>query len=172
MKPRAQAPVSDDYTRKDSLGGGNSFQTHEWDGDHGGVQDWINKGPDYIRKRIIAPERSTPFNVDPQQHEAQEHRDENDNLKKASQQQNSPILSQAKRIMAPERSTPFNVDPQQHEAQEHHDENDNSKKPSQQQNSETHTPIASQANPLEEDESRARRANVSSNHDRERKKVR
>ena len=86
--------------RRDSLGGGNSFQTHEWDGDHGGVQNWINNGPDYIPKRIMAPEMSTPFNVDPHdQHEAQEHHDENDNLKKQSQQQNSetstPIVSQA-----------------------------------------------------------------------------
>jgi len=63
--------------------------------------------------------------------------------------------------MAPERSTPFNVNPHQHEAQEHHDENDNLKKTSQQQNSETYSPIVSQANPLEEDENRAKRENVS-----------
>ena len=46
----------------------------------------------------MAPERSTSLNVDPHQHEAQEHL-ENDSLKKASQQQNSetytPIVSQA-----------------------------------------------------------------------------
>ena len=63
------------------------------------MQNWIKNGPDYIPKRIMAPEISTPFNVDPHQHEAQEHRDdENDNLKKASQQQNNetytPIVSQ------------------------------------------------------------------------------
>ena len=107
-KPRAQAPISGDpnrlwtstpSVRRDLLGGGNSFQTHEWDVDHGGVQDWISNGLDYIPKRIMAPERSTPFNVDP--HETQEHHDENDNLKKTShdQQRNSetytPILSQA-----------------------------------------------------------------------------
>ena len=47
----------------------------------------------------MAPERPTTFNVDSHQHEAQEHHDENDNLKKASRQQNSetynPIVSQA-----------------------------------------------------------------------------
>jgi len=46
----------------------------------------------------MAPE-ATAFNVDPHQHEAQEHHDESDNLKKASQQRNSetysPIVSQA-----------------------------------------------------------------------------
>ena len=92
------------------------------------MQDWVSSGPGYIPKRIMAPEGSTPFNVDPHQHETQEHHDENDNLKKASQQQHS----------------------------------------------ETHTPIVSQANPLEEDENRARRENVSK-HDhpsREREKVR
>ena len=112
-KPRAQASISGDpnrlspSVRRDSLGGGSSSQTHEWDGDHGlgGVQDWINSGPDYIPKRtmaIMAPEleRSTPINVDPHQHEAQEHHDENDNMEKASQQRNSetsynPIVSQA-----------------------------------------------------------------------------
>lgn len=74
--------------------------------------------------------------------------------------------------MAPERSIPFNVDPYQHEAQEHHDENENLKKTSQQQNSETYTPIVSQVNPLEEDENRARRENVSEHDHRERIKVR
>lgn len=63
--------------------------------------------------------------------------------------------------MPPEGSTSFNADPHQHEAQEHHDENDNLKKASQQQNSETYSPIVSQANPLEKDENRARRENVS-----------
>ena len=41
----------------------------------------------------MAPERSTPFNVDQRQHEAQEHHDETDNLKKASQPQNSETYS-------------------------------------------------------------------------------
>lgn len=129
-KPRAETPISGDFTsvRRDSLGGGNSFQTHEWDGDHGGVQNWIKNGPDYIPKRIMAPEMSTPFNVDPHQHEP--------------------------------------------EVQKHSDENDNLKKASQQQNSETYTPIVSQANPLEEDENRAGRENVSKHDHGERRKVR
>ena len=62
------------------------------------MQDRINSGPDYIPKRITAPERSTPLDVDPHQHEAQEHL-ENDSMKKANQQQNgetyTPIVSQA-----------------------------------------------------------------------------
>jgi hypothetical protein len=116
---RAQAPISGDpnrlqtstpSVRRDSLGGGNSFQTHEWDGDHGGVQDWINIGLDYIPKGIVsaimAPERSTPSNVDPHQHEpeAQEHHDENDNLKKAS-----PIVSQADPLEEENRGRKENV---------------------------------------------------------------
>jgi len=183
-KPRAQASISGDpnrlspSVRRDSLGGGNSSQTHEWDGDHGGVQDWINSGADYVLKRIMAPD-----NVDPHQHEAQEHHNENDDMEKASQQRNSetptdPIVSQAnplsdyilKRIMAPERSTPINVDPHQHEAQEQHD--DNMKKASQQRNSETYTPIVSQANPLPvEDENRAGRENVSKHDHHESRKA-
>jgi len=75
--------------------------------------------------------------------------------------------------MAPERPTPLNVDPHQHEAQEHHDENDNlqKKKASQQQNSETYSPIVSQANPLQEDENRARREGVSKHDHPERSKA-
>ena len=76
--------------------------------------------------------------------------------------------------MAPEMPPPLNVDPHQHDGQEHHDENDNlqKKKASQQQNSERHSPIASQANPLQEDENRARRENVSKHVLPERNKVR
>ena len=91
------------------------------------MQDWINKGADYIPKRIMAPDRSTPFNVDPHQHKAQEHQD---------------------------------------------DENDNLKKASQQQNIETYSPIVSLAKPLEEDENRARRENVSQHDHPESRKVR
>lgn len=60
------------------------------------MEDWVDTGPDYIPKRLTAPERFTSFNVDPRQ---QEHKAESDNLKKASQQQNnkiySPIATQA-----------------------------------------------------------------------------
>jgi hypothetical protein len=112
------------------------------------VQDWIKNIP----KLIMAPEKS-PLNG---------HGGVQDLI------QNIPKL-----IMAPERSTPFNVDPHQHEAQEHHDhdENDNLKKASQQQNSETYSPIVSQANPLQEDENRARREGVSKHDHPERSKV-
>ena len=93
--------------------------------DHGGMQDRVSSGPDYIPKRIMAPERFTR-NVDPHQHDdAQEqHEAENDNLKKASQQQN--------------------ID----------------------------SPNVTRANPLEEDENRARRKNVSQRDHRETGKVR